>query len=768
MRALAVCMLAAYAGLHSYSTSRSAWGELVTDETRVFRIDSAAQQIVRTVRAWRGGISEPDAPIGRWLLAVVQMFGASLTNLAENVDVATLERQVKADFLPDRYSQPVAERTVLEMADGIASTKGTNDVGAEDIAFACLAIAGYRLKGRARSATYVPPSPSTSTATPVGAASRADSTPGHVLEQFGDDLTLKAQAGKLVELVGRAEEVQTLIEVLCRTTKRNPVLVGPPGVGKTAIAEGLAIRICRGDVPDLLKGFRVFAMHPALLAVGVQQQSELQERVKLLVEEAIAGRVILFIDEVHALVGMGGDAGANDLATLFKPALARGEIAVIAATTDAEYRRFIQGDGALERRFQPIRIQEPPRRATLELLKARAEGLARARGVHVGNDVLSWIIDFTGTYLRSRFFPDKAIDLLEQCVAFAAAKNLNELSVEQACSVGERMVGMPADIEERIAGLSSTLVERGLLSVADTSALVGNLHVHMRGLGVSPERPDGVILLFDSAASAGELLGETIAEALYGSVTRLVRLDFGRLSEPQSLSLLLGAPPSYIGYDNTAPVHALLQAPWSVVLIENLQGAHPIARAVLEKAIDNGFFTDAAGRRIYLSDAVVIMSAGACAVPVGGYLNPETTYDGAHDAEPRACAEQILGTPLVSLCDVVASSLPERGADALSWFESGLLTRLADRLAQRGLDTTWHPSLYSWLAKQQRDGMCRNEWERLLDEKVTSVLLGWIPPAGRRIAITVGYRDGELAVAETPPDALPVVAHTDPAREASF
>jgi ATP-dependent Clp protease ATP-binding subunit ClpC len=591
------------------------------------------------------------------------------------------------------------------------------------------------------------------------------SAPGthSVLEQFGDDLTEKARQGKLVELVGRVEEVQTLIEVLCRTTKRNPVLVGPPGVGKTAIAEGLAIRISRGDVPALLQGFRVVAVHPALLAAGVGQQSELQERVKLLIEEAIAGRVVLFIDEVHALVGMGGDAGANDLATLFKPALSRGEIAVVAATTDAEYRRFIQGDGALERRFQPIRIQELSKPATLELLKARRDGLAHSRGVAVGDDVLSWIIDFTDSYLRSRFFPDKAIDLLEQCVAFAASQNQSALTLEQARSVGERMVGMPAGIEERIGELRDTLQDRGLLSAADTSALIGNLHVRMRGFGVNPERPDGVILLLDEAASAGELLGETIAESLYGSVDRLVVLDFGRLSDPQSLPLLLGAPPSYIGFDQTAPIHALLQAPWSVVLVQSVQAAHPLVISVLEQALDNGYFTDGAGRRVYLSDAVVIMTAGACVAPREGFPEPETTYDDAHDAKPRACAEDIFGASLVSLCDVVASGLPKRGVGVLSWFESGLLASLAERFAKCGLDVTWHPSLYAWLAKENGETMGRNDWERLLDEKVASVLMDQIPPAGQRVALTVGYGPTGVAVAPTAPVALAsAVATTTP------
>jgi ATP-dependent Clp protease ATP-binding subunit ClpC len=561
--------------------------------------------------------------------------------------------------------------------------------------------------------------------------------------------------------------VQTLIEVLCRTTKRNPVLVGPPGVGKTAIAEGLAIRIARGDVPQLLQGYRVVAVHPALLAAGVAQQSELQERVRQLIEEAAAGRVVLFIDEVHSLVGMGGDAGSNDLATMFKPALSRGDIAVVAATTDAEFRRFIQGDGALERRFQPIRIQELSKRATLDLLAARRDALAGSRNVRIGDDVLSWIVEFTDAYLRSRYFPDKAIDLLEQCVAYAASHDQSQITLEDARSVGERMVGMPAGIEERVAGLRAILSDRGLLSATDASALIANLHVRMRGFGVNPERPDAVILLLEDAATAGEMLAETIAEALYGSVDRVVTLDFGRLTDPQNLPLLLGAPPSYIGFDQTAPIHALLQAPWSVVFAQNVQAAHPLVRSVLETALDNGYFTDGAGRRVYLSDSIVVVTAGACALPKDGASSPETTYDDAPDARPRACAEQMLGAGLVSLCDVVASTLPVRGAGMLSWFESGLLTDLAERFAQCNMTVTWQPSLYAWLSAEQSDGMSRNEWERLLDEKVAPLLVERIPAAGERTSLSVGYGPAGVTVdaveAEGPVIAEPLSPPPPPA-----
>lgn len=699
----------------------------MSENPHVFRLDQAAQKLARSVSE-RGGGSR-KAPVGWWLGACAEMFGADLEDFADGIDAAQLAQLLRNDPMPDQFAEPVEEITVLNGAEALATRRNADGIHAEDIARTVLALAGYRAHS--------------SRVAPVGAAlaqsamSESRQVSGGVLDKFGRDLTADGCAERLIEPLGRDQEIKTLVEVLCRTTKRNPVLVGPAGVGKTAIAEGLALRIARGQVPTMLKGFRLVAIQPSVLAAGVSQQSELQERVKQLLEEAANGRVLLFIDEVHSLVGMAGDAGANDLAALFKPALARGEVAVIAATTDAEYRRFIEGDAALERRFQPIRVQELGREATLELLKARRTLIGNARGVRVGDDVLSWMVEFAERRMRSRYFPDKAIDLLEQCIASAAASGESVVTLASAEKVAERMVGMPDGIESRVTGLKQSLLERGLLSAEDTSTLVAQLHVRLRGLGVSPERPTAVILMFDVASCSAGLLAETIAESLYGSPERVVAIDFGRLSEAQSLPLLLGAPPSYVGYQDTAPIHALLQAPWSVLRIDNFEAAHALIRPVLEQAIVNGYFTDGSGRRVYLSDTVVIVSAGVKwtgAQPVV----PTTTYPQADDAVVRGHAEALLGAQLVSLCDIVIEKLPADGSGSRAWVDTGMLDDLAQRLRHEGLDVQWDDSLKSWLAQQQAGGD-RNAAARLLDDCVTPKLLEAIPPVGQRLAVRAEF-----------------------------
>lgn len=256
--------------------------------------------------------------------------------------------------------------------------------------------------------------------------------PAAALWQFGRDLTLEACDGKLPPLVGREEEIDLLIETLCRRTKRNPALVGPAGVGKTAIVEGLAQRIVAGDVPDPLRHRRIVALQASLLIAGAGTYGEIEKRMKAILAEAKQEGVLLFIDEVHSLMGAGGREGATDLASQLKPVLARGEIACIAATTDDEYRRFIERDEALERRFQPVRIQEPSAEETLQVLLRLRTDLTAAHKIEVPDEVLHWLVTFAETHMRNRHFPDKGVDLLEQVVAHALAHQKPQVTHEIA------------------------------------------------------------------------------------------------------------------------------------------------------------------------------------------------------------------------------------------------------------------------------------------------------------------------------------------------
>jgi ATP-dependent Clp protease ATP-binding subunit ClpC len=527
-----------------------------------------------------------------------------------------------------------------------------------------------------------------------GATPRAKArTPA--LDFFGRDLTRAAQEGKLSPLVGREPELQLVIETLLRRTKRNPVLVGPAGVGKTAIVEGLAQSITAGRVPELLRRVRLIALQPSALVAGASMPGELESRTQSILAEASQEGIILFIDEVHALVGAGGTAGTGDLASQLKPALTRGDLACIAATTDEEYRRFIEPDGALERRFQPVRVEEPTLEQTLLVLERLGEDLARLRKVEIARGVLPYLVHFADEYLRNRQFPDKAVDLLEQCVAHALAQNKHVVDQADAEAVAQRTVGMPLALTDRLGDLAARLAERGLLPPADIETLVDHLQVTLTGLNLRPVRPDAVVLLTGPTAANRSKLAETIAEILYGSGQRVVAIDFGRFANPGDLSLLVGAPPGYVGYSDVLPMHRVADLGWCVLLGTNLHLCHPQVREVLTQALASGYLTESRGRRIYLSNAVVLLAAdlGAEAARLGGLGN------GA-DAEAviRQITGSVLGETLIDQCDLIVtvhgkSAVP----DKRRWLQDHLAADLWARYRERGIDLRYDESVVDWL-----------------------------------------------------------------------
>ena len=362
-------------------------------------------------------------------------------------------------------------------------------------------------------------------------------------------------------------------------------------------------------MPAPLQGVRIISLQPSVLVAGADTRGDLEKRMQGILQEAAQNRVILFIDEIHTIIGAGGMVGTNDLGALLKPALARGEIAVISATTDDEYRRFIESDTALERRFQPIRVNELNPEQTFQVLSALREQLGAKYKVQVEDDVLDWLIQFGQQFMKNRHFPDKAVDLLEQSVAHAVAKGLPTLSLEDAQEVAQRMVGMPLSLETRLANLQKTLAEQGLMRPEEVQGLLNRLQVTMRGLDVRASRPNAVLLLSGAAAESSETLARTIAGALFGDPERVVTIDLSRMVHPEDVSLLVGAPPGYVGYSDTLPLHRLAQIPWCVVRFENVDLCHPSIRAVITQGVLEGRLTDGRGKPIYFSDTVIMMTA---------------------------------------------------------------------------------------------------------------------------------------------------------------
>jgi ATP-dependent Clp protease ATP-binding subunit ClpC len=553
-------------------------------------------------------------------------------------------------------------------------------------------------------------------------------------------------------VIGRVEEVQLVTETLCRRTKRNPVLVGPAGVGKTAIVEGLAQRIVRGEVPDELKNVRILALQPSTLVAGASVVGELEKRMRAILTEANQDGIILFIDEVHSIIGAGGMPGSSDIASLLKPALARGDIACIAATTDDEYRRYIEPDGALERRFQPVRVQELSPEITLQVLKSLRDDLGKLREVDVPDEVLQRLIDFAGQFMRNRHFPDKAVDLLEQCVAYAITQDRRAVTEADAVAVVQRMIGMPLALSERLSSLQEKLRERGLMREDDIETLVNRLDVTMRGLDLRLSRPNAVILLIGEAKDNDEALSEVIAKELFGAEDRVVAIDFSRFVHPADVTALIGAPPGYVGYSDSLPLHRVAQIPWCVLRCENIDSSHPAVLEVLIQSLSDGFISEARGKRIYLSDCVVILTANVESNEVRPLGFQRT--DGVESASLRPIVERLLGSQLADQVDLVSAEVAEVGDAQRRWLEKGLLTDLSERYGKAGVTLTWDESLINWLLSEQGSYANGRDWERLVDERLSPLLVRHLPEPGatEKPSLVVKYEGDKILVDVVPQD----------------
>jgi ATP-dependent Clp protease ATP-binding subunit ClpC len=751
-----------------------------------------AQKLVDAAEEQRARGPHATLCTHHWLTVVLERHGAMAEAMAEGLVVATTKNYLRDKLRGGETGDPLDRETLLGRAAESAQRRGAAATSERDVASVVLEASGYKLRSeetsseQARLAVQTSPTPSgekgspggasspspAGGATPSPAAGAAASSPAAataaswqprskrptpVLEQFGRDLTKEFASGKLPPVVGRDDETELVIETLCRRTKRNPVLVGPAGVGKTAIVEGLAAHIVEGKVPEPLRDVRLFALSPSLLVSEASVVGELEKRIKAVLTEASQDGVIVFIDEVHSIVGAGGAAGRGDIATLLKPALARGEIACIAATTDDEYRRFIEPDPALERRFQPVRIQELSAEQTLAVLFSVRSELEKLRGVTVSDEVVRWLVGFAKQFLRNRHFPDKGVDLLEQCVAFAVTKGKKAVELADAETVAQRMVGMPLALSSRIAKLRAGLTERGLLVDADAASLVERLEVTMRGLDVRQARPNGIVLLLDEAVETAEPLAEMIADALFGASDRVVVLDLSRFVHPGDVALLVGAPPGYIGYSDVLPLHRVAQMPWCVLRLENVHACHPAVREVVVQALADGFIAESRGKRIYLSDVVVIATAPVAKElatrKVGfGREDEERAPSRAHD-DARHRAEAIVGTPFVAQCDLVCTKVPAAGEKQTAYLREVLLTQIAVRYREQDIELSWDKTLLEWLAARHGANASIREWERLVDEELTPAIVPHLAASatGRSKALVVRSVDGKIQVEEASP-----------------
>ena len=576
------------------------------------------------------------------------------------------------------------------------------------------------------------------------------------LDQYSRDLTALAAAGGVDPVVGRTEEIRRAIQILSRRSKNNPVLVGEPGVGKTAVAEGLALLVSQGRAPRELTNKRIVSLDiPAMLA-GTKYRGDFEERVKAVLKDvARAGDVILFIDELHTIVGAGSAEGAIDAANILKPALGRGEVQIIGATTPEEYRRHIEKDAALERRFQPVHIAEPDRALALEMLRSLRPALEKHHRLEISDTALEAACTLSQRYISDRYLPDKAIDLIDEAAAavrvLGQARPVNDADVAKVLSVwtGIPVAGLSRSESERLAGLEERLRER---VIGQDEAVAAVARAVQRGrVGLKdPGRPVGSFLFCGPTGVGKTELCRALAECVYGDRDAMIRLDMSEYMEKHSVSRLIGSPPGYVGYEDGGQLtEQVRRRPWSVVLFDEIEKAHEDVWSLLLQIMDDGRLTDAIGRRVDFSNTVIVMTSNIGAktitenrLPLG--FAADAGADGS--AMRRAVVQELRATFRPEFLNRVDETIIFRRLEAkdLLTITHSLLEEVGRRFAALGLRLTVPEEtarLLASLGHSERYGarpLRRTIQREIVDRAAQLLLEGGLSPGDRVTAVCAG------------------------------
>ncbi|MGW8767319.1 ATP-dependent Clp protease ATP-binding subunit [Streptomyces sp. NPDC055815] len=646
-------------------------------------LTESAHELLNTAarKADADGSSDLDTEHLLWATTQVEPTRRLLSQ--GGVDPDRLAEQL-AEILPRESAEPSAEpgltpaaKRTLATAHAYSQAAGVSYIGPEHILSALLgdAASGASRFLRAEDLDVKKLRGLTDQAArpEQGGAPAAAKQPATTLDEYGRDLTEEAKAGKLDPVVGRAEEIEQTIEILSRRSKNNPVLIGEPGVGKTAIVEGLAQRIVAGEVPDTLKDKRVVSLDLSGMVAGAQYRGQFEERLKKVIEDVqqAEGQIILFIDELHTVVGAGAAGeGAMDAGNMLKPALARGELHVVGATTIDEYRKHIEKDAALERRFQPVLIPEPTVEETVQILEGLRDAYEAHHQVRFADGALAAAAELSDRYISDRFLPDKAIDLMDQAGArvrlrsggrstevvsredrlaklrrekdqavaaedFEKAKEVKEQIAEaegELAGIEERREGVVsvtasdiADIVSRRTGIPVSQLtaseKEKLLKLEEEmhARIVGQdeavtavseaVRRNRAGMG-DPNRPVGSFLFLGPTGVGKTELAKTLAELLFGAEDRMIRFDMSEFQEKHTVARLVGAPPGYVGYEEAGQLtEKVRRQPYSVVLFDEIEKGHPDVFNTLLQILDDGRLTDGQGRTVDFRHCVVIMTS---------------------------------------------------------------------------------------------------------------------------------------------------------------
>ena len=641
-----------------------------------------------------------------------------------------------------------------------------------------------------------------------------------MLEQFGTDLTAKAKAGKLDPVIGRAAEIERVMQVLSRRQKNNPLLIGEPGVGKTAVVEGLAQLIVADQVPDIISGKRVITLDVSALVAGSKYRGEFEERLKKVIKEVVKdGNIILFIDEMHTIIGAGSAEGSIDAAAILKPPLSRGELQVIGATTTEEYRKHLEKDSALARRFQTVNVKEPSEEQALRILDGLRDRYEAHHHVRYSDEALQAAVSMSSRYIQDRFLPDKAIDVLDEAGARMRIRNRTlpdeirkfddelrrvRLDKEEAASAQEferaaqlrdeekQLEEQRAEAEKRFSEESDkelaniTEVEIADVVSMSTGVPVSNLTeaeadkllrmegvLHERIIGQEeavtalskairrsraglkdPKRPAGSFIFLGPSGVGKTELSKALAEFLFGTEDALITYDMSEYMEKHSVSRLVGSPPGYVGFDEGGQLtKAVRQRPYSVVLFDEIEKAHPDVFNILLQILEEGRLTDSQGRSVDFRNTVIIMTSNVGArqiaetAPLG--FTPDS-QKGLSDKEikSRVMSEmkKLFRPEFLNRLDeiIVFKSLTE---EQIAQIVDLMVADLRDRLIAMDMTINLTPEARALVAKEGTDTTMgarplRRAIQRLLEDPISEQLLAGTWHAGS--VIDVGVKDGEL------------------------
>lgn len=781
------------------------------------------------------GLLKEGTGVAATVLNKLQVTAAQLEQLmSEKIGTGTKTSLSADDFTP-------RSKRILQIAVMEAARLGHNYVGTEHLLIAILSEGdsyGVRflqslgaksgdilneISSALSSGEDSAPAPGMSSTS----SSKGGKSATKTLDQFGRDLTALAAKGGIDPVIGRQTEIERVIQILSRRTKNNPCLIGEPGVGKTAVAEGLALKIAEGQVPELLKNKRVITLDLTGMVAGTKYRGDFEERIKAAMDEVrSAGNIILFIDELHTIIGAGSAEGSTDAANILKPALARGDFQVIGATTINEYRKYIEKDAALERRFQPVMVGEPSEEEAIEILKGLRDRYEAHHKVKITDEAIDAAVKLSSRYIADRFLPDKAIDLMDEASSrvrlrsFTAPtdlqeleKSIKELEQEKAAAINaqeferaakvrdeekkakeelERQKNLwtekrsheggevtPEDIanvvsvwtgipvvqlteeeSERLLHLEETLHQRLVGQEEAVSAVSRAIRRGRVGLK-DPKRPVGSFIFLGPTGVGKTELTKALAEAMFGDENAMIRLDMSEYMEKHTVSRLVGSPPGYVGYDEGGQLtEAVRRKPYSVVLFDEIEKAHPDVFNILLQILEDGRLTDAQGRKVDFKNTVIIMTSN-----VGARLITEKkgSLGFASEENQKLDSEKVKELVLGELKSTFRPEFLNRVDDIIVFHKltdedireiaGRMLKTLQKRLSEIGISAEFAEAAVAEIAKEGFDPIygarpLRRAIQTKLEDRLSELMLEGKVHAGNRVVCD--FENGEFIFVESP------------------